>query len=419
MTTTDLGRRAGMRAGRSAHFVSVFPVLCIVMMISLVTPSPAQTYTVLHNFAGGTSDGTSPSGMLVQDSAGNFYGVTASGGTSNAGTIFELAAAGAESVLYSFTGGSDGGTPLAGLFHDTDGTLYGTTSVGGDATCKCGTVFKLSPALTLTTLHRFTDAPDGSTPGPSSRLISVGGVLYGVTNLGGNNAVCYPYPSGGVVFKITKSGKESVVYEFGCFADGFRPVGLVRDAAGNIYGTSIGGLSGCGAVFKIDTVGNFTLITDFGYQNGIDPIGHILVDSNGNIHGVLEYSGNKECGGGDGCGSIYHVSPDGAITRISRFPQGGGGNPRAGLVDIGGNLYGTTQLGGSSSNCDGGCGVIYRLDGKSQYSALFSFSGADGANGGELLKGPDGSLYGTTSAGGTGSCTGTPSGCGVIFKFTP
>jgi uncharacterized repeat protein (TIGR03803 family) len=389
------------------------------MMISLATSSPAQTYTVLHSFAGGTGDGASPSGMLVQDSAGNSYGVTASGGTSNAGTIFEVTAAGAESVLYSFTGGSDGGTPLAGLFRDTDGTLYGTTSVGGDATCKCGTVFKLSPALTLTTLHRFTDAPDGSTPGPSSRLISVGGVLYGVTTYGGNNSGCSPFPSGGVVFKITKSGKESVAYPFECAQDGFFPVSLVRDAAGNLYGSAIGGFGGAGTFYKIDTAGNFTTIIDTEYPDGVDPIGHIIVDSNGNIHGVKARAGHTGCD--SGCGSIYDVnSSAGTVTAISKFSAGDGGSkPRAGLVDIGGTLYGTTQLGGASSNCTGGCGVIYKLDGKSQYSALFSFSGTDGANGGELLKGSDRSLYGTTSAGGTGSCTGTPSGCGVIFKFTP
>jgi uncharacterized repeat protein (TIGR03803 family) len=86
---------------------------------------------------------------------------------------------------------------------------------------------------------------------------------------------------------------------------------------------------------------------------------------------------------------------------------------------VGGVLYGTTQQGGTSTNCTDGCGVIYQLSKTSQYSALHSFTGTDGALGGEMVLGRDGSLYGVTSAGGSGSCTGTTNGCGIIFKYTP
>jgi uncharacterized repeat protein (TIGR03803 family) len=379
MKTTHLVNPESASRGKSSA-VSIRFVLCVTTIAAvLITSAQAQSYGVLYSFAGGTSDGASPSGMLVEDASGNFYGTTGAGGAFNAGTVFKLDSSGVESVLYSFTGSSDGSAPLAGVFRDPEGYLYGTTSKGGDSTCKCGTVFKLSPAQVLTTLHKFQGAPnDGANPGPASRLISVNGKLYTVTTNGGNSDQCVG--GCGVVFSITKGGKETVIYQFEGVGDGFWPYSLVRDTAGNLYGSAEGGWGGAGTAYGLDTSGSLLWTFEFEYQNGSFPIGHIIVDDNGNIHGVTAWAGHNGCD--RGCGSIYDVhSATGTITN--------------------------------------GCGVIYQLSKSSQYSALHSFAGTDGALGGELVLGTDGSLYGVTSAGGTGSCTGTTNGCGVIFKYTP
>jgi uncharacterized repeat protein (TIGR03803 family) len=419
MKTTHLAGYQTQRP-RKLSTVSISFLLCVTLISAvLITSAQAQTYSVLYSFAGGTGDGATPSGLLVEDGSGNFYGTTASGGASNAGTVFELTSSGVESVLYSFTGASDGAVPQAGVFRDTDGTLYGTTNSGGDSVCKCGTVFKLSPALELTVLHQFKGVPaDGANPGPSSRLISVNGELYSVTTYGGNSNQC-GNEGCGVVFRVTKGGKETLVYQFQGAGDGIWPVSLVRDAAGILYGSAQGGWGGAGTTYKLDTSGNFLGYVDLEYQDGSYVIGHIIVDTNGNIHGLTSWAGHNGCS--RGCGSIYDIdSATGTVTAISKFSAGAGGSKSAaGVVDVGGVLYGTTQQGGTSTNCTDGCGVIYQLSKTSQYSALHSFTGTDGALGGEMVLGRDGSLYGVTSAGGSGSCTGTTNGCGIIFKYTP
>ena len=232
--------------------------------------TPKGTQTVLHNFTGGM-DGEAPNGGLVLDSEGNLYGTTDFGGgggtscgqTAYCGTVFKVAPDGTETVLYSFSGGVDGGRPLAGLVIDAQGNLYGTTAEGGtSARCSlgCGTVFKVTPGGTETVLHSFGEGSDGITS-ISSLVMDGQGNLYGTTRDGGD-LNCRKGGGCGTVFKVTPDGTETILYRFTGGTDGAAPYGgLVRDGQGNLYGTTVAGgvggcnnydnLTGCGVVFKV------------------------------------------------------------------------------------------------------------------------------------------------------------------------
>lgn len=409
---------------------NIFCSLVALLTLSVASLlSQAQTYTVLHRFAGGPADGADPVGSLVQDPAGNLYGVTSSGGSSGTaetgfGTIYKLDTSGVLTVLYSFTGGADGGTPGTGLFRDTDGSLYGINGGGGDPTCRCGTIFKLDPSNVLTTLHKFHGHIDGRS-GSIGRLIPINGELYGTTANGGDTTC----PSGcGTIFKITKGGEFTELYQFTGGADSNYPSSLIRDADGNLYGSTTGSessTSGHGTIFELDTAGNFsTLYTFAGGADGFGPVGHLLRDVNGNFHGVTPFGGTSNCYSfPTGCGVVFHLNPSGVETVIHSFSGDAQGHtPGAGLLDISGVLYGTTQAGGSASDsCKESCGLIFQISQSGQYSVAYRFTGGrDGwgpFDNNELLLGSDGSIYGTTFRGGLGTCT--TGGCGVIFKFTP
>jgi uncharacterized repeat protein (TIGR03803 family) len=200
--------------------------------------------TILYEFKGGT-DGLCPYGNLVLDASGNLYGTTYRGGAWGYGTVYKVTPAGAETVLYSFTGGVDGSLPAAGLLRGGSGDLYGTTTGGGDG---YGTVFKLSPTGSETVLHSFT-GPDGYYPIAVLNR-DANGSLFGTTEFGGRYGK-------GTVFKLTDKGVESVVHSFTGKGDGGNPVaGVVFDSSGNLYGTTSGGgniacVGGCGVVFKM------------------------------------------------------------------------------------------------------------------------------------------------------------------------
>jgi uncharacterized repeat protein (TIGR03803 family) len=208
--------------------------------------APDGTETVLYSFAG-KPDGYAPSGGLIRRN-GNFYGTTAEGGTEGLGTVFELSPQGTEKVLYSFCPNypncTDGVFPVGSLIADSAGNLFGTTSADGGGG---GTVFKLAPNGTETTLWSFTGGADGSEP--QTGLVRKNGNLYGTTLFGGANGF-------GTVFKVARDGTETVLYSFDSVAngaDGFEPyAGLIEDESGNLYGTTYGGgTDGGGIVFKI------------------------------------------------------------------------------------------------------------------------------------------------------------------------
>jgi uncharacterized repeat protein (TIGR03803 family) len=227
--------------------------------------TPKGELTVLYSFAG-APDGESPNGGLVLDSEGNVYGTTAGGGAinrycaagSSCGTVFKVAPSGAETILYTFQGGNDGGNPVAGLVIDKRGNLYGTTEIGGSSTNN-GTVFKVTPGGKETILHSFAGGMDGSLPSSSVTLDGKGN-LYGTTGEGGGSG-CYESAGCGTVFEISPSG-TTILYRFTGGADGaFPDGGLVLDGKGNLYGTTVAGggtqcqsfysNTGCGVVFKL------------------------------------------------------------------------------------------------------------------------------------------------------------------------
>jgi uncharacterized repeat protein (TIGR03803 family) len=355
--------------------------------------SGAGHESVLYSFTGG-ADGGNPFYGLIQDSAGNLYGTTDGGGSAGVGVVFKLDKKGHETVLYSFTGGVDGAFPN-GLIHDSAGNLYGTTQFGG--AFGAGVVFKLDPIGNETVLYSFTGAADGGSPFAGVVEDSAGN-LYGTTNGGGSGGA-------GVVFKLDAVGHETVLYSFTGGGDGGYPsAGVTLDSVGNLYGTtSFGGSAGAGVVFKVDTAGNETVLNSFtGGKDGGYPFGGVIADLGGNLYG------NTSGGGTAGVGALFKLDPAGHETVLYGFPGSDGGNPYAGVIqDSAGNLYGTTLQGGTD-----GVGVVYKLDPRGRETLLHTFTG--GADGGSpyagLIQDSAGNLDGTTQFGGA-------FGAGVVFKL--
>lgn len=349
-------------------------------------------------------DGAGPESALIRDAAGNLYGTTFGGGAFRSGTVFKVARSGQEIVLYSFTGGKDGANPWGGLVADKLGNLYGTTYNGGDLTCQfnalgCGTVFKLDSAGNETVLHSFEWGADGALPF-SGLIRDRAGNLYGTTSVGGTfNA--------GTVFKVDANSVESILHSFAYSPDGGAPqAGLIADSAGNLYGTTkSGGVSGNGTVFTISTSGVISVLHSFGAQpDGSLPFAGLTRDPLGNLYGTTAL------GGAFGAGTVFKVDPSGLESVLYSFTGGSdGGSPFTGVVlDQAGNLYGTSF--GSS-----GCGNIYQLDPAGAQTVLFYFGGdvqAPCAPYGSLIRDAAGALYGTTTEGGTNSL-------GTVYKFVP
>jgi uncharacterized repeat protein (TIGR03803 family) len=353
----------------------------------------ALTITPAH---GQTSwpKGANPFAGVVRDLAGNLYGTTTYGGEkfcgfygTGCGVVYKLDPAGHEKRLYAFMGLADGGTPSYAGVIDSAGNLYGTTSQGGQGVPGSGVVYKLDPAGQETVLYTFTGGSDGANPSFGVVRDSAGN-LYGTT--GGGGDCC------GVVFKIDPSGQYTVLYTFTGGADGGYPGGgVIRDSAGNLYGTTENGgdLSctaffspGCGVVFKVDPSGQETVLYSFtgGADGGFPFVAGVIRDPAGNLYGTTFAGGGSGCNdsggfGTDGCGVVYKLDTSGQETVLHTFTGGSdGGNPFPGLVrDRAGNLYGTTGGGGDLS-CTfypyaPGCGVVFKVDPSGQETVLYSF----------------------------------------------
>jgi uncharacterized repeat protein (TIGR03803 family) len=413
--------------------ITFFAALVVpVQLVAQEQQQPGPTFTVLHAFTG-LSDGAFPSASLVRDNAGNLYGTAAGGGAYGHGVVFKLGATGKETVLHSFTGGKDGAQPEAGLVRDVAGNLYGTTRTGG--VYGYGVVFKLDTTSKEIVLHSFTGGADGANPnfGDPGLLRDVAGNLYGTTGAGGDLACRFVpaalvgsgFPGCGVVFKLDTTSKETVLHRFTGGADGADPAtGLVRDAAGTLYGTTFGGGdlacgggSGCGVVFKLDTTGKETVLHKFtGGADGAAPstAAGLVRDTAGNLYGTT-FTGGHGCFGG--CGVVFKLGTTGKETVLHTFTGGAdGAGPEAGLVrDNAGNLYGTTDSGGDLT-CGGGsgCGVVFKLDTTGKETVLHTFTGGkDGAfPAGRLIQDSAGNLYGTAQSKGAFFS-------GVVFKLTP
>lgn len=391
-----------MNKPQENHQWAAVIVTAIVVMLA-TTAAAAQTFTVLHTFAGGSADGKYPAGGLVEDLDGNIFGATQEGGTSGSGTIFEIDPAGNESLLYSFTGGADGGFPRSTLLLNPKGEMYGITNFGGDLNCGeiagCGVVFGVDSGGALRVLHTF-HFNDGNGPcaffvcGPL--LEDPAGNLYGTTDSGGS-AMFY-----GTAFSVSLTGKEQTLYNFCTLAecvDGYGSGNLTRDGAGNLYGVTFeGGVYGLGLLFKIDSAGAYSVLHNFGQgTDGASPWGAPYVDAAGNLYGTTFYGGDLSCESGRGCGVVYKLAANGAETTLHQF-QGGpdGGFPYGGLIrDTQGNFYGTTSGGTVAVDF----GTVFRLDPKGRETILHHFKApTDGVfpQAGLLLD-SRGNLYGTTS----------------------
>ena len=425
--------------------------LAFVALAAASTPLlwSADQELVLYNFAG-VPDGAAPYdyGNLVFDSSGNLYGTTQTGGASSNGTIFQLvpgSPAWTENQLYSFTGGSDGASPYAGLVFDGAGNLYGTAGAGGSSTAcgsgpgsGCGVVFELTPASgggTETVIYSFTGGKDGSIP-VAGLIFDASGNLYGTAASGGDASCVGEYndPSGcGVVFELSPVAgggwKQHVLHTFkGGKSDGASPTAaLLLDASGNLYGvTTLGGASNAGVVFELTPTAKGPwkkkLVHSFSGGSGgryFSHADHLIFDSAGNLYGTAEIGGNlNDCGGG-GCGLVFELTPKSSGGWKERVlyeftgTAGDGAYPEAGLVfDADNNLYGTTAGGGN------GLGVVFelKLNSKGRWSETVLYAFAQGNDGcapyAGLILGSSGSLYGATPFCGVDAD-------GMIFELVP
>ena len=390
---------ASLRSSKFSLTISLslpFTLLCFFSAIL----AHAQTETVLHSFDFATRDGASPYSTLVRDAQGNFYGTTLAGGAAQLwGTVFEVTATGEEKILHSFSGNKDGATPTPGLVIDAHGNLYGTTSGGGRT--GNGVVFEISPDGTMRILYNFTGGIDGKWP-QAGLVADPKGNLYGTTYYGGAFGA-------GVVFRVTPRGQESVWHHFKNQADGGHPLtgALVRDAAGNLYGTtSTGGAANQGTVFQLMPNGTLnTLYSFLGGSDGTQPQSGVIRDSSANLYGTTAI------GGAANSGTVFKVSHDGQEIILYAFTGGNDGAfPYGGVIrDAAGNLYGTTVAGGTSN-----FGTVFKLTSPGKEEVLYNFTdGPDGAAPwGALLRDKSGHLFGTTSSGGN-------TNDGTVFELIP
>ena len=398
MSKTAEHREWNSRTSRRVASAALTLVVSLGLGVVSTYSAQAQAYKekVLHSFAGG-ADGGEPVAGLIFDVKGNLYGTTSNGGGANAGVVFKVSGNGKETVLYSFTGGADGGYPYYGsLILDAKGNLYGTTNNGGIS--NQGVVFKVSSNGKETVLHRFTGGTDGAYP-RAGLIMDAKGNLYGITSGGGGNG-------GGVVFKVGSKGKETVLYTFAGGMDGaYSQAGLIMDAKGNLYGTTYeGGGSNAGVVFKVSSKGEETILYDFtGGADGGEPDSPLILDTKGNLYGTTWD------GGAANLGVVFRVSSKGKETVLHSFTGVDGANSNAPLIlDTKGNLYGTTSNGGGAN-----AGVVFKVSRYGKETVLYSFTGGAGGGNpfGGLILDAKGNRYGTTATGGA-------SGDGTVLKLT-
>jgi hypothetical protein len=424
-----------------------FFALALAAMLMSTNPVFARQATLLK-FNG--SDGAFSTAGLITDGT-NFYGTTSENPPNFNGLVFELSppasgsGAWTETVLYTFTGGKDGSGPSAGLVRDAKGNLYGTATYGGpgNAACGsgCGTVFELSPpsqpggTWTETTIYQFKASLDGANP-ESGLILDQAGNLYGTTMLGGSSQECC-----GTAFELSPpqqpdgSWTETVLHDFKGGTDGeILWAGLYRDAAGNLYGTTLnGGANNDGIAFQLvppSSGGTWTenILVEF---SGVFSGGTYgpLVEYKGSLYGAGYASGSS------GQGSVFSLTPAAGTWTYSTlysFTGGSdGGTPNGLVVDSQGNLYGGTEAGGDLN--DGtchlsffrvvGCGVVYKLTPQNggqawTQSVLATLQASEGFGIYAPLLMSKGVLWGTTQQGGANPNR-CQLGCGTVFAVKP
>lgn len=408
--------------------------------------TPAGTLTALVNFDG--TNGNTPLARLFQDSNGDLYGTTSAGGASGSGTIFKITPTGDLKTLYSFplTNGSD---PLAGLVQGADGDFYGTTYYGG--TYNNGSIFKAKPTGGLITVASFPGVfQEGYNP-VTALTLGQDGNFYGATSsgidtffkmtpagvlsfpketgnfFGSGFSSLLPGPDGnfygssvyggtfnaGYFFKLTPTGNMTNILSCNGGSCLNPETGLILGTDGNFYGTNPGG-GGNGSVFKITPTRVLTTLFTFNGVNGHNPRAPLLEGQDGNFYGTTYNGGPNYNTDPLGLGTVFKITPSGALTTLASFEGTNGAQPHSALVqDANGNFYGTTESGGYSYNAiynNSGSGTIFQITPAGAITTLFSFDGTNGAVPNGLVMGKDGNLYGTTPSGGTANA-------GVVFEY--
>jgi uncharacterized repeat protein (TIGR03803 family) len=369
-------------------------VLAFFAATALIAASATSRFTTLIDF---NVDGWPRYESLVQGFDGNYYGTTDVGGT-----VFKITPSGTLTTLYSGLGDPDAGLVLA-----KDGNFYGTTYAGG--AYGFGTVFKITSTGKLTTLYNFcaqASCLDGEYP-LAGLVQASDGNFYGTTAYGGANTEFCDNSGCGTVFKITPTGKLTTLYSFCAQAncvDGGVPWGLVQASNGDFYGTTQGGgpnvgycwgaLNGCGTVFEITPAGKLTTLYGFCAQancsDGALPSGALVQASNGNLYGATQNGGVPP----DFYGTVFEITPDGALTTVHSFAFTDGVHPNGWLIQAtDGYLYGTTA---GMGDADAGDSTIFKMTPSGALTTLHNFDGHEGGPEGGLVQGTNGEFYGTT-----------------------
>jgi uncharacterized repeat protein (TIGR03803 family) len=369
-------------------------LMFVALWLSASNPQAgAQTFTTLLSFDG--TDGANSTAGLVRATDGNFYGTTSEGGANSDGSIFRISPSGALTTLYSFCSKSacaDGANPMGALIQATDGNLYGTT--------ESGTVFKITLSGTLTTLG----GTGGQFP-LAALVQGKDGNLYGTTARGGANTRCTPrsgyHVSCGTVFKITPSGTVTTLASFSQ-ATGFDPSSpLIQATDGNFYGTTPAGganYPGFGTVYKITPSGTLTVLHSFDGADGEKSLAALVQGSDGNFYGTTSFGGGNANYGG----TVFKITASGTLTTLHSFGSGDGTGASASLIQAtDGNFYGTTSGFGVSNT-----GTVFKITPSGALTTLHTFDGADGELPySTLVEGTNGDLYGTTEFGASSACS--------------
>lgn len=362
-------------------------IVLALLILAMVPVSRAQVFEIL--FA--DNKGRNPNSGLVAGNDGSFYGTTYGGGADANGTVFRVTPGGTLTTLASFNR-SNGASPYARPVLGEDGSLYGTTYQGGAN--NLGGVYKVSPEGVLTLLASF-NSSNGSYP--YAGLVRGGGVFYGTTHYGGAG-------DKGVVFMMTSGGVISALVSFNGTNGAYPKAEPTLGADGNYYGTTEqGGANNQGVVYKMTPAGDLTVLASFNGANGAYPKAGLALGADGSLYGTTDQ------GGASNSGTVFRMTSAGDLSTLHSFSSGNGANPRAGLTLVSdGSFCGTTTTGGASN-----LGTVFKITSAGVLTTLCSFSAAGGYTPyAAPVEGADGSFYGTTSDAAVGRQ-------GTVFKVTP
>lgn len=343
-----------------------------VTLATFATSVQAQTYNlhVLHRFFG-SSDGYLPDFGVRFDSAGNLYGITASGGPYGYGVIFKIAIDGTYTVVHTFDGGADGGSPSGMTIDPVTSDIYGTASASGDD--GNGVIYKLATDGTFTVLHTFDIQTDGGVPIGLAR--DAQGNLFGSAEVGGAE-------NEGTVFEYSADGTFSVLYNFTKACHCGNPLtSVIPDNAGNLYGSS------GGTIYKVKPDGTLIILHRPTGDEGA--VSTLIAGHDGNLYGATFFDGEF------GYGAVFKLARGGVYTTLHQFGGYPDGVSPTGLLSIGDDLYGVTFGGGAH-----GEGELFKIASNGNITTVYDFSDQEPSYSGIQPTGPltmrNGRLYGTT-----------------------